>query len=662
MRGQGRVVVRCCVLGLVLSALPRSTGEESSGAPESKIAGGERLIERTRRDLAQLDVTVEGPAEAIATLTTEDFGLFVGGDPIEKFTADRLCRINKTPESPGLAHAAVEPEQAVAPTTYLFYFDQHQLTLEGRYNALHFARVMTQRLIQGGNRAAILSVGRSLATVADFTDDREVLLAALDRLEQDRKQFDEYPTLEQNRQRDVVEAMEFSTLAACNRARVYQREETARTERAMNLLATVLGRFADIGAPKVVVYFADNLRIDPGRHFFQIVRRDCRPSSFDARGVFQNVVETAAAMEVRVYSVHAQGLVPPPPLTEVRMRGLAVSDAQSGLKAIALDTGGDAFLHGVSAERATRRLEADSSCVYLLSFDPSHLPTDEALRVRVEIARPGVRVRTRSQVVIQSEAERKTSRLLAAFATPNSTSGRLPVEAAVVPIAFENGRFRAMVQVSAPESVLPRTEWDLGVSQIVGGAVREETSGRILINRPGVRPVLEIEMVFRPGPFELLVVAFENLSGELGAASMEGVWPDDEGKPGVGPVVVLQPATAVFVRDGVARSEGSLAVPRTRAMRSDLPTALIGLVCRGSQRASTLSVDRRLTGENAIDFPPLALELGDEPCAQIRDLIPAHTLAEGRFAYEARVVGTDVTTTLDFVVGAPRPEPTGDGR
>ena len=69
-----------------------------------------------------------------------------------------------------------------------------------------------------------------------------------------------------------------------------------------------------------------------------------------------------------------------------------------------------------------------------------------------------------------------------------------------------------------------------------------------------------------------------------------------------------------------------------------LPTALVGYVCRGKGEKETLRVERQLVGQSAVTFPPISLEPSGDPCAQVRDMIPAATLGTGSFQYVVTVL------------------------
>ena len=119
------------------------------------------------------------------------------------------------------------------------------------------------------------------------------------------------------------------------------------------------------------------------------------------------------------------------------------------LKSLALETGGEAFLGGITIKKMVHRIASDLGCLYLLSFAPGDLPRDSSLRVLLRVKRPRVTAQTRGRLVIQSEQARRTSRLMAAFAAPDSAKMAGRLRAAVIPTGFEDGKYTALVQIAA---------------------------------------------------------------------------------------------------------------------------------------------------------------------------------------------------------------------
>jgi len=359
---------------------------------------------------------------------------------------------------------------------------------------------------------------------------------------------------------------------------------------------------------------------------------------------FDRIVKEAAAMGIRFYTVEAQ------PLQDSSVR---VHDAQSTLQSLAAETGGKAFINGVTAKRVVTGIKEDLGCVWLLSFDPQGLPTDTALPVRVELDVPKVKVRARGQTVILSAKERVTNRLLAHFAVETESQAS-PLRAAFVPLAWKEGRYSALLQVVAPPTSLAGATWDLGASVVGSEKIAAETSARTKVGGSNVAVALESVVEMKPGPFELVAVARELTTDKVFSSRTEGTWPDPEDSLAeIVQPVVLQPGPGAFTRDGQIRKSGSLVHGKDDPLDASRPTALVALVCRSKMVKTGLDVTRVLEGASPVEFPPLALDLGAERCGQVRDMIPAKTLGPGRYQYrivvreKGTVIGTGETS---FVV------------
>jgi hypothetical protein len=169
--------------------------------------------------------------------------------------------------------------------------------------------------------------------------------------------------------------------------------------------------------------------------------------------------------------------------------------------------------------------------------------------------------------------------------------------------------------------------------------VLDEVSGTLAVGRPGIPLVLEREIALRPGFHEIVAVAHESTTDYVLSEHLQVSWPDpDRQAVTCGPLALLQPTAGAFVRAGVTRTAGSLARSDSETLRTELPTALMGLVCRSRRNKGQLRVERTLVGHSAVEFPSLEFELDSERCAQVRDLIPAGVLGPGTYRYEMRAL------------------------
>lgn len=657
---------------------PDAAAERPEGKP--KDIG---LVEKAGTHLAQIDVSVAGDPEAIERLTALDFTLRVGYVQVERFTVDRVCQNPRGAAPPVAVEASAAGSAAPVPvksrpTTFLFFFDQPHLTQAGRQRALDLAREMVPRLVTGENRGMIVSTARSLVTIAGLTSSVPQLLQALDRLEKDRTQWDSFATLENKRVGDVMNALNDpmgGVAAASAEARRDQAEEIWQMQRSIGRLSMVLGALDPIDPPKAVVYFSDTLRSRPGGHYQDLfparAAGDGRSALLEsdpslASLSFDRVVSEATAHGVRLYTIEAQGLTSLSMTDPAIPYSARVSAAQHTLAAMALETGGKAFLNGVSGARIASGIVADLSCVFLISFDPAGLPEDRPIPVSVQVRRSGLTAQARGRLVVQSEASRRTSKLLAAFAAPEAAGSPAIVRAAVIPTGFDAGTFKGLVQIAVPPSPYPSASWDLGASLVSTGKVREDTSTHLEVGSSGVPLVLEREMSFSAGPFEIVAVAHETSTDQIASRTLEGAWPDLRDVPAaVGPIALLQPSVGAFERDGATHKKGSLALGERDPVRREAATAMVSLVCRGEGVRTPLEVVRRLTGETSVDFQPIELDPPDT-CAQVRDLIRPNTMGAGEFRYEILVLqgGKELARgERRFAVPDARPPATGaEGR
>jgi hypothetical protein len=616
-------IMRAC-LALLSLALLAATDEAPSSPP---IDLG--VTEETGTVLGQIDVTLTGEPEALAQVGPGSFELWVGGRKVERFLADGLCpAADPVASTVGPSTERVEPPRH--PATWILYFDQPHLTFAGRARAIRLARESLPHILRPGDRAAILSNAGGLATVHPMTEDLSALLASLDRLEKDRKQFDVYANQEDSRVAcfspnsadvcpEAVPELQTDIITMVNR---FVSEERWRMQRDLSRLSMAIGQLSDVQQPKGVLYFADTTRRNPGDHYLSFLSDRMVAQlgwSFGGELAFDRVLRQAAALGIRFYTVEAQALQG----SSIRLR-----HAQGTLQSMAAETGGRAFVNGVSAKRLVSGLAEDRGCLWLLSFDPEGLRRDVALPVRVDVDVPGVKVQARGLTVIRSHSRAVTDRLLAHFAT--ATEGPSPLRAVFVPLAWKNGRYSTLLQVVAPPTSLPTATWDLGASVVATERVVAETSARTGVAAAGVPVALETIVELKPGPFEMVAVAREITTEKVFSSRTEGTWPDPEDALAeIVQPVVLQPGPGAFTRDGQIRKSGSLVHGKDDPLDASRPTALVALVCRSKMVKTPLDVTRVLEGASPVEFPSLALDLKDERCGQVRDMIPAKTLDRG---------------------------------
>jgi VWFA-related protein len=656
---RGAAAVSVAVL-LGASVAAQDAGDGSK--PESTD-----LVERTGARLVQIEVNLSGPPEALDGVTRDDFRLQIGGRKITDFEVDMLCRDPGRGRSLDVAAGDVArppeaPVPALGPATFLFYFDQQHLTLGGRQESIDILKAMIPELIRDGNRGTLVSNAAKLETLADLTTDPQVLLSALQELQGNHEHFDTDAQQEQTRIAEVLDYIGIGSNAtdtgsqrdyqqALSLARQYYQDELWRAERNLRRFSMVLGSLALIDRPKAVIYFADNMRRNAGQHYLDLfgefAKRESTGSSpmtdipkpaeapmITAQHPFDQVVNQAAAYGVRLYPVEGQGLE-----TESHRAPTTKQfrDSENTLRDLAAETGGEAFLNGVRTSKIVETLQQDLSCIYLVSFGPEGLPEDVAQKVIVNVDRPKVQVHSQGRIIIQSDSARKTSRLMAAFASPKSVEGSISVHPSVVPTGYEDGKFMALVQVTVPGSEVPASTWDLGASVISKGTTRE-ASGRLTVSQAGAPVVLQESMTFSPGPFEVVAVAHNTTVDGVGSEQFDGEWPQPNAQlASLGPIAVVQTTKGAIKRGDQTRTSAFVSFAEDEPVLADREVTLVALVCKSSDVKDDLLVERQLVGASSVHFDPIEVDLGKDPCMVIHDRIKPKTMTPGAFHYRIQV-------------------------
>jgi len=636
------------------------------------------MMERASTRLAQIDVTVAGAKEAISGLTAADFEVRLNDKIVPDVLVDDLCvaqpdaRSAAPPESPEVTGAAA-PAAAQAPrspsATYLLYFEMAHLTQSGRQGAIASARELLPKILVNGARAMIVASAAKLTTVAPLTSDRAALEAALAKMVDDQETFEPYAANEEGRLNDVIREMTRGQEAAMALAGRYAADERWRQERDLRRVTMVLGRLGEVDPPKAVLYFSDTMRQNAGEHYLSFFAGAAssgpngRPGP-DATKILEDaatgslpldrVMNEAAGLGIRFYTIEGQGIVGPSSFIQstsspsnggggaggnqasLLINSQRIRDSQDTLTSLALETGGRAFLNGVTPARMAAQILGDMSCLYLLSFDPRGFAQDKPLAVSVAVKRAKVKTSVRGRLVIQSDAARVTGRVLSAFVSPESgsTGNEAGMHVGVIPISYTDGTFKARVQVALAGSAVPSTTWDIGASLVTKGAVWQDGSGRVQVMLPNTPIVFEKDMDFAPGDYDLVTVAHELQTDTVISKETHGSWPKvDAELASFGPIAVSQKRSGGFLRNGEQQTHGAIIVPPDAALIPDAPTAVIALVCHAKDQKRPLDVTRTLIGETETPVGSTQLDLGKERCGQVVDLIPPKMLGPGTYRF-----------------------------
>jgi VWFA-related protein len=633
------------------------------------------IVERTRQRLVQLDVSFSPKKKAagatVPELTPADFHLVVNARPVRIEHADRICNVTRQESLVEVRVEETDPAKSVPVpgprATFIFYIEHTLLTMLGQNIALEMVERLVPELVADGNRGMIVSSGGKVIQ-SEFSEDPDDLLAMIRSIRKDTKQWSEYVYAqgEVRRYEDIFSQP--STGSQRIAARAYQLEEMRITTNRLRRLAAMIGGMAEIDPPKAVFYFADMARQRPGEHFIRLftASQDEILGTYTQGGAalghsfsFDDVLNEANAQGVRLYTVQAQGIQPPAPGRARRPNqapSTRIREAENTLKGFAAETGGRMFFGGVEAStmgKIRRQIDEDFGCFYLLSFYPTDLPEDRTLRVllqldeteRGRVAERDFHYRTRGQLVVQSRRKREQSLLLAAHAATETVDAD-PGRGVVIPLAFADGAYQALVQFVVRGSDLAAQLagdclWDLGMTHVFGPDVKGKVAGRVGVEDASAPVVLETLWTFQPGVSEIVSVGREHRLGQLATAQINLEWPDpDQARATVSPIALVQQYDGVFLRkngeDEDVRYRGTIGVG-PGLVHAGQPAYLIELVCRGKRAKQDLWIQRRLAGETAADFELLKWTYDGERCIQVRDFVREGQMDWGEFSYSVAV-------------------------
>ena len=267
-----------------------------------------------------------------------------------------------------------------------------------------------------------------------------------------------------------------------------------------------------------------------------------------------------------------------------------------------------------------------------------------------------MRIRAPGLVFSESPEQFRHARWLAAALNAGSEPGDPPVFVGVIPLGREDGKFQTLVQVVAPPRAGRTPRWDLGALAFDRDVAVEEESGSVTARPPGIPAVLEATMPIAAARPALVGIGLDTETDEVGrhapAGRMAGSALRTRGAEPAG----AGPARPRRLRArGKMRTSGTLTVQPDRGPDPERPLGFSAWPVAGDGSKGQLVVERMLSGEKDYTFEPIVLDVPPDGCAQFRDTVPAGTLGDGGYRYQARIVaeGEELARqTVAFSVGA----------
>jgi VWFA-related protein len=427
---------------------------------------------------------------------------------------------------------------------YILFFDMSHLKAGSRSKAIRIATEFVGERMGPADRAMILAFSRGLHLVSGFTGDRDVLLARLARMEEDRALLDTAPfeqevTLERFGNEARRDSRSISRSASSlgrgmpaslanpeclAEARIAEIETT----RAIRTIANTMPAFSDLPGRKALMLFTETLQADPADAYFSAcgIRHQERPSlGLTVAPEISDLAHRANLAGVSFYPMHAGGM-------SAGLTGRVMEQSVSFQKSISLSTGGESFIVMRNPLVAFEQAERDLSCYYMLAYRVEEGMRPGRHSVAVRVSRRKARVRHRESFELQTADEASEQQMLAVLSNPGLYR-ELSVGARGYTLADAGkGARHFLIQASVPRSelvLLPSGPAErTGRIHLRGGVISErgelacEFSGTHAFRSGGASPdekagagvqaVCDLE----EGDYELVVAGRDENGGALG--------------------------------------------------------------------------------------------------------------------------------------------------
>lgn len=580
------------------AALPKSTivAQATVGAANPRVAGADASVTsqaaspgtapshviRVNVDLVQVDATVtDASGKAVPNLEPQDFEVLQDGKPqvITKFSY-----VNAPP--PTAAKPAVPGTLPVVNPNKVRMEDIHRtaalvvddlgLSFESTARVHQALKHYVDNELQPGDLVAILRTGAGVGALQQFTTDRRLLYAAIDRVRFNSMGLGTIGTFAPLSSSNSLTGINLAAASGTGGTSDFEQERrqifTAGT---LGAVRYVVDGLRELPGRKVLVLFSENTQLFYQGQPSQRVQ-DALRQLVDAANRSAVVIYTIDPGGLRYYGLTAAddtALSDPQSLTTVSMsRSMEEYDSREGMSILAQATGGLFLKNTNDLNGALQQVMEDSSGYYLIGYKPdastflhtSQQPRFHSLKVRLK--RPGLRVRSRSGFFGVSDsgpvappAGSPREQMLQALASPFSSGD---VHVRLTALFKEEGKIGpvldAMLYIDARElHFVPEAD---GTHKATFEAIAVtfdehgtpvDSSARTFVvvakeneyaemTKAGIVYLLE-HPAKKPGPYQMRVAVRDGVSGAIGSASEFVEVPDlHKGRLALSSVVLAQ--------------------------------------------------------------------------------------------------------------------------
>lgn len=408
----------------------KSAQQQTQNPPTQTQQQNQDAVVRISTQLVQVDAVVtDKKGNHVEDLTVGDFELFVDGKK-QELTHFRhislppvkreLAPVKKSDAPPAPTNM---PTKQIAPSevrrTIAFIVDDLGLGFTSTERVRETLRQFLDRQMQPGDLVAIIRTGRGLGMLEQFTSDKRLLYAAIEKLMWNPLSRDMTPSF--GGEGSLGESEE-SQEAASNQQSIDDGMNSFRNTMfatgTLGAINFVVNGLRPLPGRKSVILLSDGFSIYPPSN--NANDPDAVAQSEMVQQALKQLVEMANRSSVVIYSMDAKGLLPLVPGGETGGRPTGDAYAQAmqqnqesleGPVNLAAQTGGFATFNNNDLNLGIQEALYDQQSYYLIGFDPEDEMFDRKQhKIKVTIKRPGLRVRARQGFYGYDDEPRETEK------------------------------------------------------------------------------------------------------------------------------------------------------------------------------------------------------------------------------------------------------------
>ena len=430
------------VLAAVAAALPFLSGisVSAAAAPAADAGFGDAVDVRVVNVEA---VVTDRAGERVRGLAPADFRLLVDGAPVAIDYFTEVVEGESATPPPSIAAAPVPSSDGQVGRNILVFVDESFAVAAQRNQVLDELGRELSRLAPADRMAIVAFDGRRLDLLADWTGDARLLQAALAEARRRPARGIEVVANRRSLRRETALAMApigggrrqaalgptlpgvYAASTGREAARVGERwpDLSSRVQGAVSAAAAALRGVPPAEGRKIMLLLAGAWPYSANDDLREPVRPlSGTPYLAHGRDVYRPLADTANLLGYTIYAVDVQGRDIRSVIADAedQVPGLGAftseweQETHDALRFLAAETGGAPLLDN-SRLAALERVADDTRSYYWLGFTPTWQANDRRHEVRVEVLRPGLRVRTRSgftDLSRASETSRRTESVL----------------------------------------------------------------------------------------------------------------------------------------------------------------------------------------------------------------------------------------------------------